>query len=432
MPQIVERICGVCPVAHHLASTKALDAAFDVEPTPAARKLRELMYMGSMIYDHILHFYFLAGPDYIVGPKAPPSERNILGVIKKAGLDIGKEVIKHRAYGQRIVAIFGGKATHPAFGIPGGVSKGLNEEERKEIEEKLTSCLEFAKFTLKLWDDVVLKNREYVDLIKSDSYTLKTYSMGLVDEHNEVNLHDGKIRVVDPAGKEFVKFAPSEYLEVIGEHVEGWSYGKFPYLKKIGWKNFSDGPKSGIYRVGPLARLNVAEGMATPLAQKEYDRMYKTLGGKPVHSTIAYNWARAIELLYAAERGLELVRDEEILSKEIRNKPGEPGEGVGVVEAPRGTLYHHYKLNDEALVENVNLIVPTTHNNPCISMSIRDAAKAMIAGEKVEEGFLNMVELSMRAYDPCLGCATHSAIGEMPLEVKIYDHRGNLIKVLRK
>jgi F420-non-reducing hydrogenase large subunit len=432
MPIITSRICGVCPVAHHFASTKALDTAFNVDPPSAAKKLRELMYCGYMIYDHILHFYFLGTPDFVVGPEAPPAERNILGVIKKVGLDIAKEVIKHRAYGQKITAIIGGKATHPVCGLPGGISKPLNEEDRQEIERMAESSVEFAKFSLRLFEDVVLKNKNYVDMILSDAYTLKTYYMGLVDESNRVNFYDGRVRVVDPQGKEFVKFAPYEYLDVIEERVEPWTYVKFPYLKKVGWKGFVGGSDSGIYRVGPLGRLNASEGMATPLAQEEYKRMYETLGGKPVHSTLAYHWAQLIELLYVAERCLELSMDEEITSRHVRNKPGSPGEGVGIVEAARGTLIHHYVLDEEALVKQVNLIVATTNNSPAICISIRDAAKALIHGSNVNEGLLNRVEMAFRAYDPCLACATHFAVGQMPLKVNVYDHKRKLLKSIER
>ncbi|MCK4424912.1 Ni/Fe hydrogenase subunit alpha, partial [Candidatus Bathyarchaeota archaeon] len=362
MPQITSRICGVCPVAHHYAGTKALDAAFNVEPPSAAKKLRELMYCGYIIYDHILHFFYLGGPDFIVGPEAPPEKRNILGVIEKAGLEIGKQVIKHRAYGQKITEIIGGKATHPVCGLPGGISKSLSEEERQEIEEMANSCVEFAKLSLKLFHDIVLGNEKYVDMIKSAAYTLKTYYMGIVDENNKVNFYDGKVRVVDPSGNEFLKFEPKDYLDHVAEHVEEWTYVKAPYLKKVGWKGFVDGVDSGVYRVGPLGRLNAADGMATPLAQEEYELMYKALGGKPVHSTLAFHWARLIELLYAAERAVELCKDSEITSTNIRNLPGKPGEGVGVVEAARGTLIHHYLLDENALIKNVNLIVATTNN----------------------------------------------------------------------
>jgi len=432
LPQITPRICGVCPVAHHMASTKALDAAFHVDPPLAARKLRELMYNGYFIYDHTLHFYFLGAPDFVVGPTAPPAERNILGVINKVGLDIAKEVIKHRAYGQKITAIIGGKATHPVCGLPGGMSKAISEEERQEIEKMAESCVEFAKFTLKVFDDVVLKNKNYVDVILSDAYKHRTYYMGLVDENNKVNFYDGKIRVVDPEGREFAKWAAADYLNNVEEHVEEWTYVKLPYLKKVGWKGLIDGPESGIYRVGPLGRLNASDGMATPLAQEEYKRMYETLGGRPVHSTLAFHWARLIELLYAAERTLELSRDKEVTSTEIRNKPGQPGEGVGVVEAPRGTLIHHYKLDEEGLAKDVNLIVATVNNAPAICMSIRDAAKGVIKGGVVNDGLLNMVEMAFRAYDPCFGCATHFAFGQMPLEVAIYDHHRHLLRVIRR
>jgi F420-non-reducing hydrogenase large subunit len=432
MPILTTRICGVCPVAHHFAATKALDAAFNVEPPSAAKKLRELMYAGYIIYDHILHFYYLGGPDFIVGPDAPPEKRNILGVIEKVGMDVAKEVIKHRAYGQKITEILGGKATHPVCGLPGGISKPLSEEGRAEIEKMAASSLEFAKFTLKIFHDIVLGNSKYVDMIKSDAYTMRTYYMGLVDEHNKVNFYDGKIRVVDPSGNEFLKFEPKDYLTHIGEHVEQWTYSKFPYLKKVGWKGLTYGADSGVYRVGPLGRLNASSGMATPLAQAEYEQMYKTLGGKPVHGTLAFHWARLIELLYATERALELVRDPEITSTNVRNKPGEPGEGVGVVEAARGTLYHHYVLDKDALVKDVNMIVATTNNYPAICMSIRDAAKGLIHGGKVDQGTLNKVEMAFRAYDPCFGCATHYAIGQMPMTIKIYDSNRQLIDTMQR
>ena len=432
LPIITPRICGVCPVAHHMASTKALDAAFDVEPTSAAKKIRELLYSGYYIYDHTLHFYYLGGPDFIVGPDAPATERNILGVINKVGLDIAKEVIKHRAFGQKIIAMIGGKATHPVCGLPGGVSKAISEEERKEIERMAESSVKFAQFTLNVFNDIVLKNKKYVDLILSDSYKHRTYYMGMVDQNNNVNFYDGQIRVVNPDGKDFLRFSPAEYLDVIEEHVEPWTYVKLPYLKKVGWKGLVDGPSSGIYRVGPLARLNASEGMATPLANEEYKRMYESLGGKPVHSTLAFHWARLVELLYAAEHTLELSRDPEITSHDIRNKPGKPGEGVGAVEAARGTLFHHYKLDENGLTRDVNLIVATVNNAPAICMSIRDAAKGVIKGGHVNEGLLNMVEMAFRAYDPCFGCATHFAVGQMPLEVEIYSHERKLVKALKR
>jgi F420-non-reducing hydrogenase large subunit len=432
MPILTTRICGVCPVAHHFAAVKALDAAFNVEPPSTAKKLRELMYAGYIIYDHTLHFYYLGGPDFIVGPDAPPEKRNILGVIEKAGMKVATEVIKHRAYGQKITEILGGKATHPVCGLPGGISKALGEENKQEIEKMAASSLDFAKLTLTIFHDIVLGNSKYVDMIKSDAYTMKTYYMGLVDANNKVNFYDGKIRVVDPTGKEFLKFEPKDYATQIGERVEEWSYAKFPYLKKVGWKGLTSGPDSGVYRVGPLGRLNASNGMATPLAQAEYEEMYKTLGGKPVHGTLAFHWARLIELLYATERALELVRDPEITGTNIRAKPGEPGEGVGVVEAARGTLYHHYTLDKDALIKDVNMIVATTNNYPAICMSVRDAAKGIIHAGKVDQGMLNKVEMAFRAYDPCFGCATHFAVGQMPLTVQVFDQNKKLITTIRR
>lgn len=353
-------------------------------------------------------------------------------MIEKAGLEVGKEVIKHRAYGQKMTEIIGGKATHPVCGLPGGLSKPLSEDNRKEIEKMAESCLNFAQFTLKLFHDIVLGNSKYVDLIKSPAYTHKTYYMGLVDDNNKVNFYDGKVRVVDQNAKEFLKFEPKDYLDHVAEHVEEWSYAKMPFLKEIGWRGFVDGPDSGIYRVGPLARLNASSGMATPLAQAEHEVMYKTLGGKPVHSTLAFHWARLIELLYATEKALDLVRDPEITSTNVRNKPGEPSEGVGIVEAARGTLIHDYVLDKDALIKDVNLIVATTNNYPAICMSIRDAAKGLIHNGKVDQGLLNMVEMAFRAYDPCFGCATHFAVGQMPLKVNIYNSEKQLIKTVQR
>lgn len=425
LPRITPRICGVCPGAHHMASSKAVDAVFHVEPPLAAKKLRELFYCAHMIHSHIAHFYALAAPDFVLGPQADPAERNILGVVAKVGVEIGGEVIKHRAYAQDIQAMIGGKATHPVCGVPGGMSKAIDEEERKQIQEMAESTVEFAKFSLQLFNDVVLKNKEYVDIILGDIYTMQSYYMGLVDEKNKVNFYEGDVRVVDPEGKEFVKFKPAEYLDHIGEHVEPWTYLKFPYLKKIGWKGFVEGKDSGVYRVAPLARLNAADGMATPLAQEAYQAMYSTLGGKPVHATLANHWARLVELMYAAERLLGLSKDPEIISPDVRTIPtATPDEGVGVVEAPRGTLFHHYKTDPEGMITDLNLIVATGNNHAAICMSIKKAAQGLIKGGKVSEGLLNMVEMAFRAYDPCLGCATHSLPGQMPLVVQIRDEDG--------
>ena len=433
MPILTTRICGVCPVAHHFAAVKALDAAFNVEPPSAAKKLRELMYAGYIIYDHTLHFYYLGGPDFIVGPDAPPEKRNILGVIEEVGMDVAKEVIKHRAYGQKITEILGGKATHPVCGLPGGISKPLSEENRAEIEKMAASSLEFAKFTLKIFHDLVLGNSRYVDMIKSDAYTMKTYYMGLVDENDKVNFYDGKIRVVSPSGKEFARFDVHDYPENVSEHVEPWTYVKFPFLKKVGWKGFVDGEDSGIMSVAPLARLNASDGMATPQAQEAYEEMFKTLGGKPVHHTLANHWARTIEMIYAAERFKELANDPEITNPNTRNLPtAVPRVGIGVVEAPRGTLIHQYETDDRGVIKKANLLVATQHNSARMALSVDKAARSLIKGGKIDDGMLNMVEMAFRAYDPCHGCGTHTLPGSMPFMIYVYGENGALVETVKR
>ena len=427
LPRITPRICGVCPGAHHMASTKALDAVYHVEPPPAARKLRELFYCAHYVHSHIAHFYALAAPDFVLGPSSPPAERNILGVVAKVGLQIGGEVIKHRAYAQDIQNLIGGKATHPVCGLPGGMSRAISDDERKGIVEKARSCVEFANFSLKLFEDVVLKNKEYVEVIKSPAYALETNYLGMVDANNAVNFYDGLLRAVDPRGAEIARFPAAQYLDYIGEHVEPWTYLKFPFLKKLGWQGLAGGATSGVYRVGPLGRLNAAERMATPGAQAAYEKMFDTLGGRPCHATLAFHWARLVELLYAAERLLELASDPGVADPNVRALPqATPDEGVGCVEAPRGTLFHHYKTDAAGMVTAVNLIVATVQNHAGMCLSVKGAAQGLIHGGKVDQGLLNMVEMAFRAYDPCFGCATHSLPGQMPLEVSIFDARGKL------
>jgi len=434
LSQIVTKICGVCPGCHHMASGKAADAVYGVEPPPTAKKLRELFYMAHFVHSHIAHFYALAAPDFVVGPTAPKAERNILGVINKVGVDIGTEVIKQRRIAQEIQALLGGHQTHVVMNIPGGVRKGLTEEQRADIEEKAKGFVDFAKFSLKIFDDVVLGNKEYVDLILNGPYSLTINSMGLVDENNKVNFYDGKVRVVDTEGKEHCKYSPEDYQEFVAERVEPWSYLKFPYMKKIGWKGFVEGKDSGVYQATPLSRLNAADGMATPLAQVEYERMFEVLGGKPVHSTLAMHWARLVELLYSAERCLELSTDSEITGKDLRTPlVNIPNEGVGIVEAQRGTLTHHYVTDEKGLVIKANLIVGTTNNNAPICMSLKKAAQGLInRGVEVSDGILNMIEMAFRAYDPCFSCATHSLPGEMPMIVNIREKDGTLIQSVKR
>ncbi|MFH1857284.1 MAG: nickel-dependent hydrogenase large subunit, partial [Candidatus Omnitrophota bacterium] len=274
---------------------------------------------------------------------------------------------------------------------------------------------------------------DYVGLVTGDVYKMESYYMGLVDDNNKVNFYDGHIRVVDPGGNEFARFHPRDYTSHIEEIVLPWTYLKFPYLKKVGWKGLTDGEESGLYRVAPLARLNASDGMATPLAQKEYERMYDTLGGKPAHHTLAFHWARLVELLYSAERALELAEDPEVAGEDIRNIPEKtPSEGVGVVEAPRGTLFHHYWTDEKGLIRKVNLIVATGNNYGAMCYSIKRAASSLIKNGKPDPGLLNMVEMAFRAYDPCLACATHSLPGQTPLEVRIYDCDRRLVHTLKQ
>ncbi len=433
MPRITSRICGVCPEAHLLASAKAGDAVYGMELPRTAKMLRELLYMIFFVTDHATHFYALGGPDFIVGPDAPKAQRNILGVIHKVGIEIGSKVINMRGLCHELIKKMAGKAVHPVGALPGGMSKGLTAADRLEILEAGRQAVEFGQFTIQIFNDIVLKNQEYVDLILSDMFSHRTYNMGLVDENNLSNFYEGKIRVTGPDGKEFVKFAAADYLDHIEERVEPWSYLKFPYLKNIGWKGFVDGPESGIYKATPLSRCNAADGLATPLAHAEYEKMYDTLGGKPVHATLATHWARVIEMLYAAERWVELAEDPEIAGPEYRIQPTQiPTEGVGVVEAPRGTLYHHYKTDERGMITEANLIVGTTNNNAAINMSVKKAAMGLIKNGKVDGALLNQVEMGFRAYDPCFGCATHTLPGQMPMILKIYDHHRELVETLRR
>jgi F420-non-reducing hydrogenase large subunit len=434
MPRITPRICGVCPEAHHMASAKAADAVYHVEVPPTGKKLRELLYSAFFVADHTVHFYILAGPDFVLGPDAPPAERNILGLIHKVGLEIGRKVIDSRGKAMDIISLLGGKTIHPVGALPGGMSRAIDEEQRAGIEKTGRELVDFGLFSIQLFKELVLGNKSYLDLILSDAYTTPMYYMGLVDEDNKVNFYDGRVRIVDPEGVEFVKYSPEEYLDVIAEHVEPWTYLKFPYLKKVGWKGFVTGQDSGIYQATPLARLNAADGMATPRAQAAYEEFYSTLGGKPVHGTLATHWARLIELLYAAERVVELATDPEITDPHVRNVPtATPTEGVGIVEAPRGTLTHHFVTDGRGIVQKCNLIVGTTNNYAPISISVKKAAQAFIEkGKIVSEGMLNRVEMAFRAYDPCFGCATHTLPGQMPLEVRVRDAEGNVVEVLRQ
>jgi F420-non-reducing hydrogenase large subunit len=440
MPLLTSRICGVCPEAHQMAAAKAADAVYRVDPPRAARLLRELLYSAFFVADHTTHFYALGGPDFVVGPDAPASERNVLGVVRAVGMEIGGQVIEARRGGHRVIELIGGRKVHPCAVVPGGMTKGITEDERAEIERIGRWAVGFGQTSIALFDRLVLGNPAYVELMLGDAYRDETYSMGLVDADGAANFYDGQVRIVDPDGERFGQYPPAEYPEWIAERVEPWTYLKFPYLKPIGWKGFVGGKDSGVYMATPLSRLNVADRMATPLAQAEYERFYATLAPDPVpdgrrkvvHQRLATHWARLIELLYAAERMVELATDPDITSDQVRTVPTEkPTEGVGTVEAPRGTLTHHYWTDERGLLTKLNLIVGTTNNYAPISLSVAKAARTFIhKGSVVSDGILNRIEMAFRSYDPCFGCATHSLPGQMPLKVTIRDASGDVVDVL--
>lgn len=433
LPRITPNICGVCPTPHNMASTKALDDLYSVEPTPAAKLIRQLHYNAFMIEDHYIHFFFLAAPDFVVGPDASPADRNILGVINRVGAEIGGKVIDIRKRCREVIRLLASKPPHPEGGLPGGVSRRVTPDERRWIRETADDAVEFARFALKLFKRVVLADDEYLGLIMSDPYSLKTYYMGLVDDNNKVNFYEGKLRVVDPKGNEYAVFDPSRYVDYVGEWVEPWTYIRLTHLRKIGWNGLNEGDGTSLYRVGPLARLNAAEGMATPLAQAEYQEMFTTLGGKPSHHTLAFHWARLIEALQAAEDMQRIANDPMLISRDTRNMNLKLRKvGIGCVEAARGTLIHHYETDDDGIATTVNLIVATQHNAAPICLSVKKAAMGFVKGPEVKEGLLNMVEMAFRAYDPCLACATHTLPGQMPLEIKIRDKAGNIVRTLQR
>ncbi len=435
MPALTNRICGVCPEAHHMAAAKAADAVYGVTVPRTGRMLRELLYNAFYVTDHATHFYVLSGPDLIMGPDAPKAERNILGVVKKVGAEVGGAVIDTRKAGHRVIEIIGGRRIHPCTGVPGGMTKAISAEERDEIKALADAMVEFGSFSLELFDSL-LADEAIEEIVKGDLYTHQTYYSGLVDADDKVTFYDGQIKVVAPDGEVFGQYEPKDYRDWISEKVEPWTFLKFPYLKGVGWKGLVDGKDSGLYTVAPLGRLNVASGMATPKAQEAYEKYFATLSpdGTPVHSRGATHWARLIELMQAAETVQQLVNDPEITSRDVRAIPTEvPTEGVGTVEAPRGTLTHHYWTDENGVITRVNLIVGTTNNYGPIAMSVDKAARSLISkGTVVTEGLLDRIEMGFRAYDPCFGCATHTMPGQMPMLVTIRDKDGNPLKELRR
>jgi F420-non-reducing hydrogenase large subunit len=433
LPRIVTRICGVCPASHHMASAKAVDACFGGEIAPLAAKLREMYYHAHYIHSHIAHFYALAAPDFVCGPDADPAERNILGVVARVGREVGQQVIHARSSAQKIQRILGGRTTHLVWCLPGGVSKGLGPAELEEIRPLVAELREFVSFSLELFRKVVLGNEGYVDLILHGPYSLNVHSMGLVDEDNATNFYDGKVRVVDYEGNEICKYAPEHYAQYVAEHVEPWTYLKFPYLKQRGWNGFEEGLDSSLYTATPLSRLNVADRMATPRAQEAFEEMFGTLGAKPCQALLASHWARLVEMIYSAEMLERFCDDPEITGKPYRVIPERiTGEGVGIVEAMRGTLTHHYTCDDDGICTSANLIVGTTNNNAAIHMVTKKVASTLIKpGSEPDDRVLNLVEMAFRSFDPCYSCATHSLPGQMPLQVDLVQG-GEVVRSFRR
>ena len=434
VPRTVSTVCGVCRGVHFTASMKASDGVFGVTPPPAGRKLRELFFNAHYVEDHAVILYALGFPDFVVGPEANPAERNVIGLINAVGVEVGRDVLRRRGLAVKMFELLGGKPNHPVAAIPGGWSKQLNETERKQIEEWSKELVGLGELTLQVFDDVVLKNDKYMELVTGDMYKVEVGYMGSVDENDRITYYDGIQKVIDSDGKPIGTFQGKGYLDFISERVQPWSYLKFPYQKKIGpWQGIVEGPGTNIYAVGPLARMNIVKEMDTPLAQKHFEKFHATFGAKPVHNILAYHWARAIELLSAAEKCLELSRDPDITSKETWTKPTScPGEGVGIIEAPRGTLIHHYVTDERGIVTGANLVVATTHNNAPINLAVKKAAKHFIKNGNVSPAMLNYVEMAFRPYDLCLACATHTVNGgQSPLEVEIFDSKGNLYKKMK-
>ncbi len=424
MPRITTRICGVCPWSHHLAAAKACDAVLGVEPPPAGKKLRELCNSIAYMEEHILHFYFLAGADFLLGPDADYSVRNVIGILQAAP-EVAQRVVKVRHACAKMLEVLAGKAIHPQAAVPGGFSRPLAAAERDDLHTTALDALELAKFSIAFAKENIFP--KYLEVVKSLG-VITTGFLGTVTDSGALDLYNGRLRLMDATGK-YEEFAYDRYTDYIAEHIESWSYLKFPYARKWNGGGFSmDLEKpSGIYRTNTLARINVCDHIPTPLAQKELEE-FRANFGRPAQLTLLYHWARLIELLYNAENVVRLLEDAEITSTETRIKV-EPraARGVGCVEAPRGTLLHDYETDANGMLTNVNLIVGTTHNNAPINMSVTQAAKSLIKDGKYDQGVLNTVEMAIRAYDPCLSCATHRLDGKVSVKVDIVDAEGKVL-----
>ncbi len=428
-PVLVQRLCGICPVSHHLAAAKALDVIVGVGPdglTPTGEKMRRLMHYGQTFQSHALHFFHLVSPDLLFGIDSDPATRNVIGVAMEHP-DLAVQGVMMRKFGQEIIRATAGKKIHGTGAIPGGINKNLSIEERDEFLKgadplNIDKMIAWSQGALDFFKDFHSKNSDMLDNFAA----FPSNHLSLVRKDGSLDLYHGVLRAVDSEGKKILNDVDyQDYLQHIGEEVKDWSYMKFPYLKSLG-------KRDGWYTVGPLARLNTCDFIDTPLAQKEFEAYKAYTNGKPSNASMHMHWARLIETLHAAEKMKDLLNDPDLQGDDRVAKGTKTNEGVGLLEAPRGTLFHHYRINDNDQIEMANLIVSTTNNNEPMNRAVNFVAKQQINGQsEVTEGMLNAVEVAIRAYDPCLSCATH-ALGKMPLELSLVDADGNVIDQIRK
>ena len=424
-PVLVQRLCGICPVSHHLAAAKALDVIVGAGTgeglTPTGEKMRRLMHYGQMFQSHSLHFFHLASPDLLFGIDGDPLTRNVIGVALE-NKDLAVQGVMMRKFGQEIIAATAGKKIHGTGAIPGGINKHLSAEDKEKFINgkdpmNIKSMIDWSQAALEFFKDYHAKNKAVID----EFFQFPSSYLSLVRKDGALDLYHGVLRAVDAEGKIILHDVDyQDYHKYISEEVRNWSYMKFPYLKE-------KGKQDGWYSVGPLARMNTAEFIDTPLAQKEFEKFKAYTNGKPNHMPMHAHWARLIEILHSAEKMEQLLNDPDLMEGELVKKGNKKYEGVGLIEAPRGTLFHHYKINEKDQIEMCNLIVSTTNNNQPMNNAVNQVATKEMTGQKeISEGMMNAVEVAIRAYDPCLSCATH-ALGQMPLEISLFDSSNKLI-----
>ncbi|HKO14344.1 MAG TPA: Ni/Fe hydrogenase subunit alpha [Acidobacteriaceae bacterium] len=420
MPNITARVCGICPVSHLIASSKACDAILAVQIPPVAADLRRILNLAQLIQSHALSFFYLSSPDLLLGMDANPEERSILHVAHTHP-QIGADGVALRQFGQRIIEMLAGKRIHPGWTVPGGVNEPLSEEKRDQILALIPPAVTAIQRTLLWFKDAIQKFSAEIEVFAN----FPTLFMGLIDDRGLAEYYDGHLRVIDSEGNIIAgELDPARYQEFIGEAVEPYTYMKFPYYRPLGYPG-------GTYRVGPLARLNLAGRCDTPLADQEW-RAFRNLSPRPLLSSFYYHYARLIEMLYATEKIEALLADRGILDKHVRATASVNNlEGVGVAEAPRGTLIHHYKVDENGLITWANLIIATGHNNGAMNRGILQAARHYVQGDQVKEGMLNRVEAVVRTFDPCLSCSTH-AMGRMPLSIELRAADGSLVREVRR